>query len=113
MMEEQKVFEMKIITNHNKLYFKLKENAPRRTVSENTGRGRDHMGIGGYGEVSSGYRAIMVYIQLGLSDHGELIREIVNLILEVQKGYGTKYPIIPAAFGKGNEFISYIKYFER
>jgi hypothetical protein len=88
----------------------IRQNAPSTTVSENYGRNAGY--FGDYDESTRGYKAIMIYIQLGLSEYDELIIEVVRAILTIQKGYGKKYQIIPAAFGKGMDFILEGKYFD-
>ncbi len=92
------------------LFNKLKDNAPTITISEDYGRGQEY--FGDYDEDASGYKAVMIYIQLGLSEYEDLIKEVVNLILKVQGCYSKHYPLVVAAFGKGKEFIHDRKYFE-
>ncbi|MFC2129986.1 hypothetical protein ACFLSQ_00980 [Bacteroidota bacterium] len=101
---------MKASNPPKNLYLALKRNAPSSTFSENYGRRSGYYGDSD--EETKGYKAILIYIQLGLSGYDELIREIVFLILKVQNDYVGKYPIIPAAFGKGNDFIHEKKSFK-
>ncbi|MDP2363662.1 MAG: hypothetical protein Q8M94_07825, partial [Ignavibacteria bacterium] len=84
-------------------------NAPSRTASENDGRRGDY--FGDYDEETRGFKAIMIYIQHGLAEYYELIREVVKLVLAVQSGNGGKYQIIPVAFGKGSNFSPLRQYF--
>jgi hypothetical protein len=92
------------------LFLKIRRDAPSSTLSENYGR------TGGYygdeDEETSGYSAVMIYVQLGLQDYYDVILEAVRLVLKVQLGYRKKYPIVISAFGKGIEFIHEGKYFE-
>lgn len=91
------------------LISKLRHNAPSGSISENFGRTVGYFGDSD--DETKGYSAILIYIQLGLSESKELILEVVRLILSVQKDYRKKYQIIPAAFGKGKDFIHKKKYF--
>jgi len=89
---------------------RIRKNAPVVTVSENDGR---HGGyFGDYDDDSRGYAAVVIYIQTGLSEYNELIKETVKVVLSVQNDCGRKYPLVVAAFGKGLEFIHEGKYFE-
>ena len=88
----------------------IRRSAPSSTLSENYGRSGGY--YGDEEEETSGYKAIMLYIQIGLAEYDELILEVVKLILVVHKGYRKKYPIVPAIFGKGTDFINYNRYFD-
>jgi hypothetical protein len=89
---------------------KIRRNAPTSTLSENSGRSGGY--YGDEDEETTGYKSVILLIQRGLADYGELILEVVNLILAVQKGHRKKYPIVPAVFGQGADLINSTRYFD-
>jgi hypothetical protein len=88
----------------------LRNNAPSTTLSENYGRRGEY--YGGEDAETKGYKSIMLFIQIGLSDYNDLILEVVKLILSVQNDFQKKYSIVPAIFGKGLDLIHATKYFD-
>jgi len=88
----------------------IRRNAPTSTLSENSGRSGGY--YGDEDEETTGYKSVILLIQKGLADYGELILEVVNLILAVQKGYRKKYAIVPAVFGQGTDLINGTRYFD-
>lgn len=88
----------------------LRRNAPSSTLSENYGRSGGY--FGDYDEETVGYSSILIYIQLGLAEHYDIILEVVRLMLSIQSGYEKKYSLLPAAFGTGTDFIHKGKYFD-
>ncbi len=93
----------------NKLSSRILADAPTKTVSENWGRQ-----MGEYYDEdleTSGYASVLLYVQLGLSEYGDLIKEVIKLIFQVQNEYIGRYVLLPVAFGKDNKFIHNKKYF--
>ncbi len=80
---------------------KIKQTAPTHSFE---GDGRE--------ETSSSFECVLVYIQSGLGDKKELVKEDVKLILKVQKGGCRKYPLIPMSFGKESILTHDRKYFD-
>ncbi|MEI6091763.1 MAG: hypothetical protein WCR42_15005 [bacterium] len=87
----------------------IRRNAPTSTLSENSGRSGGY--YGDEDEETTGYKSVILLIQKGLAEYGELMLEVVNLILAVQKGYRKKYAIVPAVFGQGADLIKSNRYF--
>lgn len=89
---------------------KIRDKAP--SVDSTEGAGRRFGYYEDYDEAGRGYSSILFYVQLGLAEYKDLIHEIAKLIIYVQSGYSRRYTIIPAAFGKGRDFVSDKKYFD-
>jgi hypothetical protein len=89
---------------------KIKYEAPSITISENYGRSGGY--YGDEDSESSGYRAVLIYIQKGLSEYKDLILKVVKLVLNVQSGAGIKYPLVPFGFGNSDKLIHEGKYFD-
>jgi len=86
----------------------IKTFAPTHTVE---GDRRGYLD-GDYDETYSGYKSVIIYIQKGLSDYSELIENVARLALNIQKGGGRKYPLIPVSFGQEEELTHEGKYFD-
>lgn len=87
---------------------KIKQTAPSRSID---GDRRGYYG-GGSEETFSSFESVLIYIQKGLGNYSELIKEIVKLILKVQKGGGRKYPLVPMSFGNEQTLTHERKYFD-
>ena len=95
---------------HSSLFLKIRNEAPSITVSENYGRSGGY-----YGDEdieTRGYRAVLIYIQLGLAGNIDLFLNTARLVLSVQKGACIRYPLVPLGFGTGNKLIHEGKYFD-
>ncbi len=89
---------------------KIKSEAPLVTVSENYGRRSGYYGADD--ESSRAYYSVLIYVQKGLGDEEELFKQVVKLLLRVQKDAGIKYPLLPMSFGWGEELHHEKKYFD-
>jgi hypothetical protein len=90
------------------LYSKIMRTAPTYDIE---GDRRGYFG-GGSEESFSSFESVLVYIQKGLGDKKDLIKQVVMLILQVQEGGNRKYPLVPMAFGNEQTLIHEKKYFE-
>lgn len=85
------------------LLSKIKFEAPR--ISKNSDYDRSE-------ESSKGYRTVLIYIQKGLGKYKDLILNTVRLILNVQRGAGIRYQLVPFGFGNSDKLIHEGKYFD-
>jgi len=89
---------------------KIMNEAPSNTTSENYGRKGGYLGDAD--ESSRAYHSVLVYVQKGLGEELELLKQVVKLILRVQKDAGIKYPLLPMSFGWGEDLHHEKKYFD-
>lgn len=80
---------------------KIKNAAPLASASENYGRRGAYYGDAE--DESYAYHNVLVYIQKGLGKENELFTQLAKMILQIQKGGGIFYSIVPIAFGKEME----------
>jgi hypothetical protein len=89
---------------------KLKITAPTYEVGENRGMRMDYHSE--YEQTVSGYRAVCIYVQNGLSIYNDLFKEVAKGVFSIQTGNQRKYPLFVFGFGKTSHLQHENKYFD-
>lgn len=87
----------------------LFRNSPIITVSENDGRQAGY--FGGYDITTRGYLNVIIFIQKGLGRYNNLIQEIVDSVLKMQREISKEYYLLPLSFGWKEPLHHNKKYF--